>query len=72
MSDLFHDDVPAEYIQAVCAIMVAAGHHEFQVLTKRATRLKKLLSKKEFAGAAESSNILWGVSVEDANTVFLA
>jgi protein gp37 len=72
MSDLFHDAVPTEYIQAVCAIMVAAQQHEFQVLTKRATRLKKLLSRPEFMTAAEATNILWGVSVGIANTVFLA
>src|SRR5437868_3367208 len=40
MSDLFHEDVPNEYIAAVFGVMGAcAGHHTFQILTKRAERL---------------------------------
>ena len=35
MSDLFHKDVPAEYIQAVFDVMRKAPWHRFQVLTKR-------------------------------------
>ncbi len=34
MSDLFHDAVPEEYIEAVCRVMVKAKWHTFQVLTK--------------------------------------
>jgi len=39
MSDLFHKDVPDEYIAAVFGIMAVARQHTFQVLTKRAERL---------------------------------
>ena len=39
MSDLFHHEVPFEYIQRVFATMRAASWHEFQVLTKRSGRL---------------------------------
>ncbi len=39
MSDLFHKDVPNEYIAAVFGVMAAAPHHTFQVLTKRAVRM---------------------------------
>ncbi|RKH02971.1 DUF5131 family protein [Corallococcus carmarthensis] len=39
MSDLFHEDVPREYIAAVFGVMAARGDHTFQVLTKRATRM---------------------------------
>ena len=35
MSDLFHKDVPLEFIQRVFAVMKEAAHHQFQVLTKR-------------------------------------
>jgi protein gp37 len=35
MSDLFHDDVPFEYIAAVFGVMAACPQHTFQVLTKR-------------------------------------
>src|SRR4029077_10088887 len=38
MSDLFHDDVPTEYISAVANVMQTAGWHTYQVLTKRAER----------------------------------
>jgi protein gp37 len=42
MSDLFHDDVPLEYIQQVFAVMNEANWHQYQVLTKRAERLEQL------------------------------
>lgn len=38
MSDLFHEDVPNEYIAAVYGVMAACQRHTFQVLTKRADR----------------------------------
>jgi protein gp37 len=40
MSDLFHDDVPNEFIAAVFGVMAAAPQHTFQVLTKRAERMR--------------------------------
>jgi protein gp37 len=40
MSDLFHKDVPNEYIAAVFGVMAACPQHTFQVLTKRAERLE--------------------------------
>lgn len=39
MSDLFHDDVPFEFIAAVFGAMAAAPQHTFQVLTKRPARM---------------------------------
>ena len=39
MTDLFHEDVPNEYIAAVFGVMAACPQHVFQVLTKRAERL---------------------------------
>jgi protein gp37 len=35
MSDLFHEDVPFEFIDRVFAVMALCPHHVFQVLTKR-------------------------------------
>ena len=64
MSDLFQDDVPDEYIEAVCRVMAAAKWHTFQVLTKRSERLRKLLSG-QLRFAADQAHIWWGVSVED-------
>lgn len=64
MSDLFHRDVPDEYIEMVANVMAAANWHTYQVLTKRSDRLRDLLqSKLEFA--AKLPHIWWGVSVEN-------
>jgi len=59
MSDLFHDDVPVEYIRQVFDIMGRAYWHRFQVLTKRSERLAELAPKLDWA-----PNIWMGVSVE--------
>lgn len=40
MSDLFHEQVPNEFIAAVFGVMLAAEQHTFQVLTKRPERMK--------------------------------
>jgi protein gp37 len=64
MSDLFHEEVPDNYIVAVAQVMVAAKWHTYQVLTKRSERLRKLLNTK-LRFAAEQRHIWWGVSVED-------
>jgi protein gp37 len=64
MSDLFHDNVPDDYIAAVARVMVVANWHTYQVLTKRSDRLRNLLnSSLNFASRRE--HIWWGVSVED-------
>ncbi len=64
MSDLFHESVPHDYIIAIARVMVTAKWHTYQVLTKRAARLRELLnSTLEFA--AWQPHIWWGVSVED-------
>lgn len=60
MSDLFHEDVPFEYIVRVFEVMRRAHWHRFQVLTKRSERLAELDQKLEWA-----ANIWMGVSVEN-------
>ena len=64
MSDLFQDGVPDEYIVATARVMQAASWHTFQVLTKRAERMQKLLNSN-LHFASELPNVWWGVSVED-------
>ncbi|MEE9385168.1 MAG: phage Gp37/Gp68 family protein [Nannocystaceae bacterium] len=59
MSDLFHKDVPLEYIRRVFDVMRQAHWHRFQVLTKRAERLARISPKLDWA-----PNIWMGVSVE--------
>lgn len=44
MSDLFHDDVPDQFIDEVFAAMFEASHHIFMILTKRPDRMMKYLS----------------------------
>lgn len=60
MSDLFHRGVPQEFIERVFATMAECSQHRFQVLTKRAKRLRQLGSSLEW-----TPNIWMGVSVED-------
>jgi protein gp37 len=65
MSDLFHKDVPLEFIQQVFDVMKRAHWHQFQVLTKRSERLMELSPKLDWA-----DNIWMGVSVENADYKF--
>jgi protein gp37 len=48
MSDLFHADVPDEFIAGVFAVMAAAHWHTFQLLTKRHGRMRSLLGDPAF------------------------
>lgn len=64
MSDLFHEEVSDEYIGSVAEVMLTANWHVYQVLTKRADRMAKLLETK-IRRAASATHIWWGVSVED-------
>lgn len=64
MSDLFHRDVPVDYIQQVFDVMRRAHWHQFQVLTKRADRLARVSPELVW-----TSNIWMGVSVESADYV---
>ena len=59
MSDLFHKDVPLEFIQRTFDVMKRAHWHQFQVLTKRSERLAELSPYLEW-----TDNIWMGVSVE--------
>jgi protein gp37 len=64
MSDLFHKDVPLEYIQRVFEVMRQAHWHQYQVLTKRSERLLELSPKLKWA-----PQIWMGVSVENADYI---
>jgi protein gp37 len=60
MSDLFHEDVPRQFIEAVFDVMAEAEWHTFQVLTKRSERLAQLASRLSWP-----DNVWMGVSVEN-------
>ncbi|WFE45332.1 phage Gp37/Gp68 family protein [Verrucosispora sp. WMMD1129] len=62
MSDLFHADVPDEFIAKVFAVMAATPQHTYQVLTKRHGRMRSLLNNAEWR-----SSVLLRESVLDLN-----
>lgn len=64
MSDLFHEDVPDEFIKSVFAVMAETPRHVFQVLTKRSERLASLAPELPLA-----SNIWVGVTIENNDYV---
>jgi protein gp37 len=64
MSDMFHVDVPLEFIQRAFGVMALANWHQYQVLTKRSDRLLSLDSQLEW-----QPHIWMGVSVENARFV---
>jgi protein gp37 len=66
MSDLFHDDVPMEFIAKVWAVMKETPRHTFQILTKRPERMAEVLSQPAFEIL---SNVWLGASVEDGRVL---
>lgn len=64
MSDLFQTGVPDSYVEQVVRVMRMANWHTYQVLTKRADRMREMLAGP-LAFAAQDKHIWWGVSVED-------
>jgi protein gp37 len=64
MSDLFHPEVPFEFIQKVFKVMNDTPQHTYQVLTKRAERLYELHEHLNW-----TKNIWMGVSVEDERVI---
>lgn len=65
MSDLFHADVPLDFIQQVFGTMRSASWHTFQVLTKRSRRLAEAAPYLRW-----SDNVWMGVSVENADYTY--
>jgi protein gp37 len=65
MSDLFHKDVPTEFILRVFDVMRRASWHIFQVLTKRSDHLRELSPSIDWP-----ENVWMGVSVEQSDYTF--
>jgi len=65
MSDLFHKDVPFDFISKIFDVMRRASHHRFQILTKRSHRLLQFNSKLNWP-----ENVWMGVTVENVECVF--
>lgn len=66
MSDLFHEDVPLEFIGRVFDVMEKAAHHTFQVLTKRPERMRDFMTV--VVQRAAPPNVWLGVSCENQET----
>lgn len=64
MSDLFHDEVPLEFIQRVFSTIRRCPQHTFQILTKRSRRLKDVARSIQWP-----HNVWMGVSVENADVL---
>jgi len=62
MSDLFHDDIPFEFLDEVFSVIERTPQHTYQILTKRASRMRKYFSPENHIVPA---NAWLGVSVED-------
>lgn len=68
-SDLFHEDVPDEFIERVYRTMRWANRHTYVILTKRARRMSKFRSRFDNGTCREVlDNLALGVSVSDQAT----
>jgi len=65
MSDLFHEEIPEDFVQRVFSVMEEAHWHQFQVLTKRSQRLLELAPRIDWP-----QNVWMGVSVENTDYTF--
>jgi protein gp37 len=64
MSDLFQDGVPETFVRSTFETMMLADWHTYQVLTKRAERMRRVVERLDLDLAAHT-HIWLGVSVED-------
>jgi len=64
MSDLFHEEIPVEFIQDVFSVMSANKRHTFQILTKRSERLCELAPLLDWP-----ENVWMGVTIENNDCV---
>ncbi len=64
MSDLFHKEVPFDYVDQVFDTMEKADWHVFQVLTKRSSRMRDYVNKR-YRNKFVPTHIWLGTSVED-------
>jgi len=65
MGDLFHEDVPDEWIDRVFAVMALTPQHTYQVLTKRSGRMLAYVSTSSRAGAISEAHATFGIPFFD-------
>ncbi len=68
MSDLFHKDIPREFLDRVFDTMEQARWHNFQVLTKRSSLMRSYVNRRYVSGSAPA-HIWLGVSIEDRRSI---
>jgi protein gp37 len=66
MSDLFHADVPVDFIRRVWAAMANAPQHSFQILTKRPDRMREVVRSERLDVLP---HVWLGTSVEDGSVL---
>jgi protein gp37 len=64
MSDLFHKDIPQEFIARVFDTMERANWHTYQVLTKRSSLMRNFL-RSRYGSSRAPAHMWFGVSIED-------
>jgi protein gp37 len=71
MSDLFHVDVPDEFVRQVFEAMLTVDRHVYQVLTKRPGRMARFVRRnRDLFGVRVPAHIWVGTSVENQETAF--
>lgn len=72
MSDLFHVDVPDQFVRQIFEVMLEADRHVYQVLTKRPSRARRFVERNGdlFEGGRIPAHIWIGASVEDDRVLY--
>lgn len=72
MSDLFHVDVPDEFVRRIFEVMLRVERHTYQVLTKRPSRARRFVDRNTdlFPGGVVPGHIWIGTSVEDGDVLY--
>lgn len=71
MSDLFHVDIPEDYVRNIFEVMLEADRHTYQVLTKRPSRARRFYERNAdlFEGRPIPGNIWIGTSIENQDVI---
>ena len=67
MSDLFHEDVPDNFVSRVWSVMAQTPRHTYQILTKRPDRMKAVVARRALPALP---NVWLGPSVEDGRVLY--
>ena len=65
MSDIFHEEVPYEFVDKIFETIIKTPQHRYQILTKRAERMAEYFQSREIP-----KNVWLGVTVECKDTMF--